>query len=492
MPKTQPAIVVDREGLAEKLASRPLSFILFELLQNAWDENVSIVRAQLEPLARNECELSVEDDSPEGFANLASIYTMFRRSKKAADPTKRGRFEMGDKLVVALAKSAVVSTTKGTVFFDRKGRRANSSKRRKVGSSFAGVFSMTREQQEEVLAAARLLAPPAGIQTYLNGEQLFPREPVHTFEATLPTIRSDGSGQLKSTERKALVHVYEVRPGETAHVFEMGIPVVETGDRWHYDVQQRVPVNWERNNVPPAFLRTLRVEVLNALAERLSAEDASEEWVSRAMGDERCSHDAVRKVVQRLYGDKVVINDPSDTEGTKIAITRGYQVIPGGAFSKGEWANIKAAGAALPAGQVTPSPQPYGAGGKPERIIPNTTWTPDMWRHASFAAVLFEKLCGGVCTVDIVREPHVDWTANFGDRRLVLNYGKLGKRWFALPKRSPKVLDLLLHEFCHHTVEDHLSHEMHEAATRLGAALANLALDEPQLFAEPAPIKAKG
>jgi hypothetical protein len=34
----------------------------------------------------------------------------------------------------------------------------------------------------------------------------------------------------------------------------------------------------------------------------------------------------------------------------------------------------------------------------------------------------------------------------------------------------------------HHKVSDHLSHEMHEVATNLGARLAGIALDLPSLF----------
>ena len=35
---SEPAIVVDLGGLARKLAHRPKVFVIFELLQNVWDE----------------------------------------------------------------------------------------------------------------------------------------------------------------------------------------------------------------------------------------------------------------------------------------------------------------------------------------------------------------------------------------------------------------------------------------------------------------------
>lgn len=484
---SEPAIIVDRKGLASKLANRPKAFILYELLQNAWDENVTVVRAKVEAVpGKVQCRITVEDDCPEGFADISSIYTLFRQSKKAPDPTKRGRFEMGEKLVIALAIEAEIATTKGTVIFNAEGRRTLRAAR-EAGTSFTGLFKMTREEQADIVEAARMLAPPAGIETYLDGTLLLPRKILHTFETTLQTVRADADGNLTTTQRKTRVHVYEVRPGETAHVYEMGIPVVETGDQWHYDVQQRVPVNWERNNVPPSFLRTLRVEVLNAMHEQLSEGEATAPWVTEAAEDVRCEAKSITTIVQRRFGDKVVVFDPSDPEGTKMAVSQGYTVIPGGAFSKRTWDNIRSAQAALPAGQVTPSPKPYSPEGHPEKVIHPSKWTPDMHRIADFAGTLFEKLTEHSCTVVIVNEPQASWAANFGKKqngwfRLCLNFGRLGKAWFARPKRDIEVLDLLLHEFVHHKVSDHLSNEMHEVATNLGARLAGIALDEPSLF----------
>lgn len=483
------ALIVDRKGLARKLAKRPKEFIVYELLQNAWDEDVEVVEVEARMLdGRPVCAISVVDDAPEGFQDLTSVFTLFKDSKKAADATKRGRFEMGEKLVLALALNAEVKSTKGTIIFDGDERRSSKSKT-DVGTSFKGEFRMTRAEFDELNRAVRMLAVPSDVTTLFNGARLEPRQVLHSFETTLQTVRSDAEGNLTQTQRKTLVHVYEVRPGETAHVYEMGIPVVETGDKWHYDVQQRVPVNWERNNVPPAFLRTLRVEVLNAMHDRIEREEATSPWVTEALDDSRCTPSAVGKVVTERFGPKAVINDPSDTEGTKIAMSQGYTVIPGGAFSKGAWSNIRAAAAVLPAGQVTPSPKVYSPEGDPEKVIEREQWTADMWRLGEFAELLFSKLLDDPCHVVIVKEPKAYWNANFGGDsqlgwRLCLNYGRLGKRWFEREKRDPEVLDLLLHEFCHHSVQDHLSNDMHEMATKLGARLANLALDEPSFFAE--------
>lgn len=486
---TQHALIVDRKGLAKKLANRPKGHLIFELIQNAWDENVKVVSVDAEMIkGQPYCRVVVTDDAPLGFQSLESVYTLFRDSKKTDDPEKRGRFELGEKLVAAVARRMEVCTTTGTVIIEGDERRHGRKKTEK-GSIITVEIRMTNAEFTEACFEVLRLIPPDGILTTFNGARLVGRKPLHTFRAPLQTVKGDAEGNLVHAQRMTDVHVHAVKPGETACIYEMGIPVVETGDKWHYDVQQKVPVNWERNNVPPSYLKTLRVLALNAMHEDLNPEDAVQPWVSEALDDSRCDGDAVKGVVVHRFGEKAVITDPSDPEGTKLAVSQGYTVVPGGSFSKGAWDNIKASKALLPAGQVTPSPKPYHPDGDPEKVLDRAKWTPDMWRIGEFAEGLFKRLTGEECCVDIVNEPQAYWSANFGGgsilgRRLCLNFGKLGKRWFARAKRDVEVLDLLLHEYCHHTVHDHLSHDMHKEATRLGAVLANLVFDDPAFFAE--------
>ena len=476
------ALVVDKKGLAKKLVHKPKVFIVHELLQNTWDEDgVTKVLLQMEMLAgRPVCRIFVEDDSPEGFQDLASVYTLFKDSKKAPDPTKRGRFELGEKLVAATALRMEVVTTKGGIVIEGDKRYQHRNKLQR-GSAVLVDVRMTREEFTEVLAEVQKLIPPSNIPTYLNGELLQVRRMCAAFTTTLPTIRSDEEGNLKPTARKTEVRVYEPLPGETPSLYELGIPVMETGDRWHYDVQQRVPINWERNSVPPSYLRTLRVEVLNAMHGELSEGASREGWVTEGLSDPRCSPDAAQDVKVKRFGEKSVILDPSDPEANSRAAGEGYNVIPGGSLPKGAWDNVRPF---MPsAGQKFPTPKPYSEDGDPEKVIPPEEWTMDMRRMAAFAQELFQKLYGGTLYVKIVREPTLWWLANCGeDGCLTLNYSKLGKKWFASPVRSETVLDLLIHEFAHYKVSDHLSSAYHRELTRLAAKLANLCLDDPIFF----------
>jgi hypothetical protein len=94
---------------------------------------------------------------------------------------------LGEKLVLALAREAVISTTKGCVRFDAGGRHT-SRKKRDAGSVIRVEIPLTREEHAEVCEAAIRVIGPPGIKTTVNGRELPRREPVAEFETMLPTL----------------------------------------------------------------------------------------------------------------------------------------------------------------------------------------------------------------------------------------------------------------------------------------------------------------
>ena len=99
----------------------------------------------------------------------------------------------------------------------------------------------------------------------------------------------------------------------------MGIPVVTTGDRFHVDIQQKVPLNMDRDNVTPSYLRKVRTAVLNHTHEMLSEEEASANWVSVALADKNVEPEAVKTVVTSRFGKGAVAFDPRDHEANHRA-----------------------------------------------------------------------------------------------------------------------------------------------------------------------------
>src|SRR3954468_15406199 len=139
---------VSKMGLAKILARRGgPAFALLELVQNALDEESARIDVTLEPIEGTRRYLvTVTDDSTEGFADLSHAWTLFAESKKRE--TQRGRFNLGEKLVIAVCSRAVISTTTGTVEFTDAGRR-HLRRKTEAGSVFEGEIKMTQREAAE-------------------------------------------------------------------------------------------------------------------------------------------------------------------------------------------------------------------------------------------------------------------------------------------------------------------------------------------------------
>ena len=85
MPTPLPTFEVDKEGLRRVLARRGMSWILPELLQNAWDEDATEVAVNTQ-WGDGVAYFHVEDDDPDGFVNLSHAYTLYAESEKKTGP----------------------------------------------------------------------------------------------------------------------------------------------------------------------------------------------------------------------------------------------------------------------------------------------------------------------------------------------------------------------------------------------------------------------
>ena len=471
---------VDKQGLARLLERKGKEFVLFELIQNGWDEaGVTKVSVSLEHQGRNRALLVVEDDAKEGFKDLSHAFTLFADSAKKTNPEQRGRFNLGEKLVLAISDEVTIRTTKGGIRFDAEGRHSLRVSQ-PVGSRIECLLRLTAEECRALAGHLRKLISPEHIATVFNGQQLEPRLPLEKFTTTLPTEVADPDGLLRRVNRATTVRLYPALSGETATLYEMGIPVVETGDRWHYDIGQKVPLTLDRENVPPGFLRQVRVAVLNRTHGQLTAEDANSEWAEAAVASPDCRAEAVASYLGRRFGEKRVGFDPSDPEANKLAVSQGYTVVHGSMMSGGAWKNAKAAGAILPAGQVTPGPKVWTGEGNPNAIlfedwIPESKWTDGMRQIAAFAQRTAEKVLSRTITVKFCATRHHLGLASYGPSGdLTFNKFRLGADWFE-QGITEDVVRLVIHEFGHEYSLDHLSSQYHEALCRIGAKMFLLA-----------------
>jgi hypothetical protein len=232
---SDPLFDVDVSGLRSTLLRRDAAAkagALLELYQNAVDADGSTqidISLTREPGSRW-VELEVRDNSPDGFANLADAYTLFGKSTKVSDVSKRGMFNVGEKLTVSIMNGgASVTTTTGQVVFDvSANRRRRTRERTESGSVFRGRLTMTRQEQEDAEEKVRSLLPPEGVELRLNGELIPHRAPRQAVEAKgLACVVWDADkGGLKRTSRNTTISIVEPLPDEEPHLYVLGIPVL--------------------------------------------------------------------------------------------------------------------------------------------------------------------------------------------------------------------------------------------------------------------------
>jgi hypothetical protein len=487
----------DRKGLAKLLERRGKTALLLELIANACDaDGVTTVDVVLSPEDNaRKVWVTVTDDSPEGFKDLSHAYTLFAESDRRKQANKRGRYTLGEKLVLAMCDEASIVTTKGGVMFDARGRQTMKAKR-PAGSEFLGLVRMTRVEMNEIRTELRKIIPPIGVTITVNREKIAPRFPLAVFEATLPTELADDEGILRRTRRKTTVCVYAPLPGETAHLYELGFPVVETDDRWHVDIGQKIPLNMDRDNVTPVFLREIRTLVVNHMHEHLTEDDASTALVNEALADDDATPEAVRKALDLKFGEKSAIRDPNDLEANLNVQAQGYTLISGPQLTKAQWENVKRLPddkRPRPAGQIAPTQKALFSPDGEDCWVPREKWTAAIRAVVEFTREVSQALLDRSIAVNVLSAADVPYVACFGANGFTFNLARLGHAFFkhCFIKQhdysyefyaSPELCSLIIHELGHHFQSNHLDDRYHEALCSLGAKLAMLAVSRPGLF----------
>ena len=457
---------VSKDGLKELQEGKPKHFIARELIQNAWDEQTKVCSFNAQ-WNNGQATIEVTDDNPTGFRDLSDAFTLFKTTTKRSDPAKRGRFNIGEKQVFSLCEKATISTTKGSVIFDKQGRRMSSIKQA-TGSKITIVVKMTKADFNEMLVIVKQYLVPENISFFVNGEKITYRKPYKIITASLVT-ESEINGIFAKTQRKTDIHI--LKTDSKPMIYEMGLPVSEINCQFDLDVQQKVPLSIDRDTVPESYLKALFAEVLNATYQDVTSETSSEVWIRQAVGDKRISTEAVKGIVNKRYGDKVVVANPFDPNSIDDALSHGYNIVNGSEMSKEEWENIRNAGA------MPSSTDLFGKG-----IAPSTPCspTPQMEKVAILAKKIAHRLLGIDLHVHFIKSPQASESANFGCNTLTFNVSRLGNSFFSQPV-SEETINLICHELGHHA-GNHTESAYHELLTKMTGQLVMIALTEPVFF----------
>lgn len=475
---SQPWFVVSKEGLRKTLERKGKEFAIYELLQNAFDEASTKVTLTLTPPKDGKSVLTCVDDAPLGYTNLSDAHTMFAESKKKTDHKKRGRFNVGEKYVLALCDNATITSTTGRVIFHENGTRTHDSVKTKVGTEFRGELSLTPEEFEAMSAAVKRVIAP--VPTFFNGEPVPTRPILHEFTTTLPTEIADDSGISRSSKRKTAVRLYKPLSGEKPTLYEMGMPVVEIDCAYHVDVQQKVPLNIERDNVTPAYLKAVYTIVVNERVNELSEEEVTRPWVSTALANAKSiTKEAATEIVKKRFGENAVREDRVDKPANKEAVSQGYNVVVKGAMSREEWKTVTKLGLMEKAGDVCPSPDP---GEIPQKIYTPDEYTPEMLAYEKFIQQVGFILLHHAVRVKFIDDERTNFQGCF--QPTAKEYEMTVNLAFHEVRDWTENYYLMLHEFSHSILQsnDHLHKIFYKTVNILAAKLVQLTLTQPDLF----------
>ena len=456
---------IDKKGLQQVQSEKDKFFIIKELVSNSFDESISLCTLNVGKTTQYQSYIECIDNSKDGFRDLKDSYTMFAPSYKKGIINKRGRFNVGEKFALAMFKYANIKSTTGSVKFLDDGSRKKSSIKTEMGTFFYGELKLTYDEISDLKEKAKTIIPPEGIKYVVNGSDVNRPEIYKSFTENLPTIITDEEGNLVRSSRNTNIELFKT---DKHFIYEMGIPVVEIDIAFSINVDQKIPLNKDRDNVSPSYLKKLKTYVLNHTSSDLTDEQTKSSWVTEAL--EEADAEAVKDVISSRFGDDAVVYDPTDLEANKKAFADDVNVITGGSFNSKVWDNIKQTrneykDFARPSGSIGKYSSPTFKSGAKEI----DHYTNGMIEVIHYCEQLHKYLFGVKCSVSIHNGTGALATYSMND--IQFSYKVLGKNWFDLKKNKKRILELIIHEFGHWYSGDHLSRSYYDGLCEIGAKL---------------------
>ena len=307
---------ISTEGFAAMNAARPAEHLIKELVQNALDSfsEGQQGRIELRYSPQNDGFVVECSDNGSGISNLGDLRVVYL-THKTDSHLKRGRFGRGFKEALCIAEQArVVSGGQQLDFLLENGVRVTRQGPSTEGNCGTRVWMRMpwpAETRERLDAYFGQFLVPNGIELEVNGNRISAREVQQRVQASITTELYDASSQSwKKPSRATAIHLVRTLPGETPTIYEMGIPVaaVDWTMPYHCDVQQRVPMNPNRDAVASGYPQKLHVACLPKLLEEMDESAVKDDWVGTA--GRRCESSVQKRIIARAFGENIARSVP--------------------------------------------------------------------------------------------------------------------------------------------------------------------------------------
>ena len=440
MTSANERFAVSAAGLRELHADRSPASHVAELVQNAFDEVATFCEVLITPgIVRGTTSIVVTDDGP-GFQDITHAWTLMAPTPKRGQPDKRGRFNLGEKTLISVARSASIETVGHTITFPETGGREARRNRRTAGTVVTVIMPWSRQQAAQLEKELHYFFPPSGCRLIVNNREVPRTEPVVSHEATLRTVLQNGPGKpMRSTTRRTTLEIHQ-RRRDTAWLYEMGIPVQEIACAWDVDVQQKVPMPPNRDTVGRAYLQDLYAEVLNATHHLMAGDEFANTWIRTAIEDDRATDDAIRTTKVQKFGAKTAMWSP-DHDANLQAVDAGYQILHPRTMSEVERRKMRRIAGVESTHQLFGQRQVEAA---PAELNPTRQ------AFAQWIAELATRV-GLSARIQFIRAPDAttmaQCTAHTANPTITINVSQCPDSWLA--ERGHPQITLIIHELAH-------------------------------------------
>jgi hypothetical protein len=310
---------IDCQGWKRMNAGRPAGHLIREAISNSFDEDsVTLINLDLKP-----GYIKIEDDGQRN-QDIQMLFTIFMTDKKDSH-LKRGRKGRGLKELLSVANQATIQTIGNTITFNEQGRTTTNNDKTQ-GTIIEIHNNWTTKQIKEAIQYLNQIIAPVGKTIHINTPQenwtLYHPHAHKVVEARLPTTIIENDIEKTLTE-KTTICTYHLKDGEkTGWIYEMGIPIEKIPTDFHIDIQQRIPMNDNRDTIADEYKNTVYAAIINNT--RITEDLIREKWFLQGISE--CQYQTIRDIAVLMSdnGKKVF---KTNKKADDIAKQNGYEIL---------------------------------------------------------------------------------------------------------------------------------------------------------------------
>ena len=457
---------IDTEGFRNQMAEMKPFRLCMDMISNCFDEDsIHTIKFSTKPISNSKnWKITIKDDGS-GFIKTSDSYTLYGHSYKRDDPTKIGRFNLGEKQFFAVAiKGECITRDLHVKFYDNV-RKMIKLKSPIEGTIAFGEFNFTKDEIKDINQTMKKLIVPQDKVLFINGEKVLPpTEKIRTIRGKLRTVVENEKKRLVQILRETDVDLYPKPEGQYSWLYELGVPVVRLQDRklnWLIDIRQKIPQEHSRKVVSQPYLRDLYALVLEKTVDLIEDEDAGASWIQSGM--KKADAETAKTILIKQFGTSKVYIQSDDHMANEEVLEHGGELLRSSMYDGETRERLQ------DLGLIKRASEEFGKGTEvPQDVEPTIemVWFSKVVKKIALDVIEVENL-----PVHFVKTKRINMVAWFEDTfgpHLTFNTSKLPKDFFK--DFNEEQIKLIIHELAHYKggVVNGLAHYTGQYVDELG------------------------